>query len=54
MRSQTSDTLRIKLEQLPPDEQSKIARQVEQAVAEFFPSNHMKFPAQMIIVTGRK
>ena len=54
MRSQTSDTLRIKLEQLPPDEQSKIARQVEQAVAEFFPSNQMKFPAQMIIVTGRK
>ena len=54
MRSQTSDTLRIKLEQLPPDEQSQIARQVEQAVAEFFPSNQMKFPAQMIIVTGKK
>ena len=54
MRSQTSDTLRQKLGQLPEDEQSQIATEVERAVEEFFPANQMKFPAQMIVVTGRK
>lgn len=54
MRSQTSDTLRQKLTQLSSDEQSKIAREVETAVQEFFPHNQMKFPTQMIVVTGRK
>lgn len=54
MRSQTSDTLRQKLTQLSEDEQSQITREIEQAVREFFPSNQMKFPAQMLIATGKK
>jgi hypothetical protein len=54
MRSQTSDTLRQKLTQLSEDEQSLITREIEEAVQEFFPANQMKFPAQMIIVTGKK
>ena len=54
MRSQTSDTLRQKLTQLSSDERSQIAREVETAVQEFFPHNQMKFPAQMILVTGKK
>ena len=54
MRSQTSDTLREKLAKLPGDEQSQIAGEIEQAVSEFFPANQMRFPAQMIIVAGRK
>lgn len=54
MRSQTSDTLRAKLKQLSEDEQLQVAREVEQAVAEYFPANQMKFPARMILVTGRK
>ena len=54
MRSQTSDTLRQKLRQLSEDEQSQITREMEEAVREFFPANQMKFPAQMIIVTGKK
>ena len=54
MRSQTSDTLREKLKQLSDDEQLQIAREVEQAVAEFFPAGQMKFPARMILVTGKK
>ncbi len=54
MRSQTSDTLRQKLTQLSEDEQSQITREMEEAVQEFFPANQMKFPAQMIIVTGKK
>lgn len=54
MRSQTSDTLRQKLSQLSEDEQLQIANEIEQAVEEFFPSNHMKFPTQMLIATGKK
>lgn len=54
MRSQTSDTLREKLKQLSEDERLQVAREVEQAVAEFFPANQMKFPARMILVTGKK
>ena len=54
MRSQTSDTLREKLAKLPAAEQSQIAAEVEQAVQEFFPSNQMKFPAQLLIAAGKK
>jgi ubiquinone/menaquinone biosynthesis C-methylase UbiE len=54
MRSQMSDTLRDKLATLSADEQAQIAVEVEQAVQDFFPSNEMKFPAQMIIATGNK
>lgn len=54
LRAQTSDTLRDKLAKLPAAEQSQIAAEVEQAVQEFFPSNQMKFPTQMLIATGNK
>jgi ubiquinone/menaquinone biosynthesis C-methylase UbiE len=54
MRSQTSDTLREKLEKLSADEQAQIAVEIERAVQEFFPANQMKFPAQLIIATGNK
>ena len=54
MRSQMSDTLRAKLNQLPEDERSRIADEIEQSVQQFFPQNQMKFPAQMIVASGRK
>ena len=54
MRSQTSDTLREKLAKLPATEQSQIAAEVQHAVKQFFPDDQMKFPAQMLIATGRK
>ena len=54
MRSQISDTLREKLAKLSTGEQAQITGEVEQAVQEFFPANQMRFPAQMIIVTGKK
>ena len=54
IRSQTSDTLREKLAKLSADEQAQIAVEIEQAVKEFFPAEQMKFPAQLIIVTGNK
>ena len=54
MRSQTSDTLREKLASLPVAQQAQIAGEVEQAVKEFFPRNQMKFPAKMLLATGKK
>jgi len=54
MRSQTSDTLREKLKRLSTDEQSQVAAEVEQSIKDFFPANQMNFPAQMILVTGKK
>jgi SAM-dependent methyltransferase len=54
MRAQTSETLREKLTKLSQEENAQIAGEVQQAVREFFPNNQMRFPAQMIIVTGKK
>jgi ubiquinone/menaquinone biosynthesis C-methylase UbiE len=54
MRSQLSDTLREKLAKVSAEEQAQITGEVEQAVQEFFPANQMRFPTQMIIVTGTK
>jgi len=54
MRSETSGTLREKLATLPPPQADLIAQEVQEAVREFFPHNEMRFPAQMIIVTGKK
>ena len=54
MRSQISDTLRSKLSKLAADEQAQVTSEIEQAVSPFFPNNRMKFPAQMIIVSGNK
>lgn len=54
IRSKISDTLRSKLSKLAADEQAEVNREVEQAVNPFFPDNQMKFPAQMILVSGKK
>jgi ubiquinone/menaquinone biosynthesis C-methylase UbiE len=54
MRSETSDTLRGKLARLPAGEREEVAREVKQAVREFFPDGQMSFPAQMLVVTGKK
>jgi SAM-dependent methyltransferase len=54
MRSEISETLREKLAKLSPAQVLSVARDVEEAVAEFFPNDQMSFPAQMVIVTGGK
>jgi ubiquinone/menaquinone biosynthesis C-methylase UbiE len=54
MRSETSDTLREKLAKLPAEQVLGVTRAVQEAVREYFPNNQMSFPAQMIIVTGKK
>jgi ubiquinone/menaquinone biosynthesis C-methylase UbiE len=54
MRSETSGTLREKLATLSAGQRDPVAREVLDAVREFFPNNQMNFPAQMIIVTAGK
>ena len=46
--------MREKLRNLSSDEKDGIANEVQDAVKEFFPGGHMRFPAQMIIVSGTK
>jgi SAM-dependent methyltransferase len=53
MRSETSGTLREKLAALSSPQRDLIARDVQEAVGEFFPNSQMNFPARMIIVAGR-
>lgn len=54
LRSQTSGTLREKLEKLPKEVAARITEEIANALVEFFPNNQMKFPAQMLVVTGTK
>jgi ubiquinone/menaquinone biosynthesis C-methylase UbiE len=54
MRSETSGTLREKLASLLPAQAALIAHEAQEAVREFFPNDQMRFPAQMIIVSGTK
>ena len=54
VRSETSGTLREKLNILSDEEKEQAAQEVQEAAREFFPNNEMRFPAQMIIVTGNK
>ena len=53
MRSEISDSLRTKLAGLSDEQKAQIAKDVEHAVAPFFPNNKMKFPSETSIVTGR-
>jgi ubiquinone/menaquinone biosynthesis C-methylase UbiE len=53
-RSEVSEVLREKLRNLSSNEKERIANDVQYAVREFFPGGHMRFPAQMIIVSGTK
>jgi len=54
MRSEISETLREKLKTLSSEDQRRLATEVQEAVREFFPDGQMRFPAQMIIVSGAK
>jgi FAD/FMN-containing dehydrogenase len=54
MRAGTSGTLREKLANLGTEQVQLIASEMKEAVREFFPNDQMSFPAQMILVTGRK
>jgi len=53
-RSEISEVLRQKLKTLSREETEQIGYEVQEGVREFFPGGHMRFPAQLIIVSGRK
>ncbi len=54
LRSQTSETLREKLSRLSPKKIFQVTKEIMEAARDFFPNGQMNFPAQMIVVTGRK
>lgn len=54
LRSATSGTLREKLATLPADLVQKIGAEVQDAAREYFPTGHMSFPAEMLLVSARK
>jgi SAM-dependent methyltransferase len=54
MRSEISETLREKLKSLSSEDKQRLADEVQEAVREFFPDGHMRFPAEMLIVSGAK
>jgi ubiquinone/menaquinone biosynthesis C-methylase UbiE len=54
LRTEMSDTFRKKLARLVPDQVAAIRYTVQKKVASYFKTGGMKFPAQVLIVTGRK
>ena len=54
MRSEISEILREKLKTVSNETRRQIADEVQEAVRPFFPDGQMRFPAQMIIVSGVK
>jgi ubiquinone/menaquinone biosynthesis C-methylase UbiE len=54
LRTEMSDTFRKKLARLVPDQIAAIRYTVQKAVADYFKTGAMSFPAQVLIVTGQK
>ena len=54
VRVELSDTLRAKVASLSREQLERVAREVEEAGRAFFTAGRMKFPGQVLIVTGRK
>lgn len=54
LRTEMSDTFRKKLARLVPDQVAAIKYTVQKKVASYFKTGGMKFPAEVLIVTGRK
>ncbi len=54
LRSETSATLREKLTTLSTEDRLRVKHEVKEAARSFFRNELMSFPAQMMIVTGRK
>ena len=52
LRSDTSGTLRDKLKAASPETRQKVRQEVLAAISRYFPNNQMRFPGQMLIVTG--
>ena len=53
VRTELSDTLRAKVSALRPDQVAQMAREVEEAGRAFYEAGRMRFPAEVLIVSGR-
>jgi ubiquinone/menaquinone biosynthesis C-methylase UbiE len=54
LRTEMSDTFRNKLKKLVPDQVAAIRYTVQKAVAGYFKTGGMSFPAKVLVVTGKK
>jgi SAM-dependent methyltransferase len=54
VRSELSDTLRAKVATLSKEQVARIAQEVEEAGRAFYEAGRIRFPAEVLIVTGRK
>jgi SAM-dependent methyltransferase len=54
VRSELSDTLRAKVAALSKQQVERIAQEVEEAGRAFYEAGRIRFPAEVLIVTGRK
>ena len=54
LRTEMSDTFRKKLARLVPDQVAAIRYTVQKAVASYFKTGGMSFPARVLVVTGKK
>ena len=54
MRSEISEILREKLKRLTEEQCLRVALEVQDRIRPFFSDDGMSFPAEMIIVSGRK
>jgi ubiquinone/menaquinone biosynthesis C-methylase UbiE len=54
LRTEMSDTFRSKLAQLSTEQVSAARDAIKKAVAEYFENGSMSFPAQALVVSGRK
>jgi hypothetical protein len=54
LRTEMSDSFRNKLARLVPDQVAAIRYTVQKAVARYFKTGGMSFPAQVLIITGKK
>lgn len=54
LRTEMSDTFRNKLAKLVPDQVAAIRYTVQKAVVSYFKTGGMSFPAEVLIVTGKK
>lgn len=54
VRTELSDTLRAKMAALSSEQATRVARDVEEAGRVFYESGRMRFPAEVLIVSGRR
>jgi ubiquinone/menaquinone biosynthesis C-methylase UbiE len=54
LRSELSDTLRAKVATLTPEQVGEVAREVEEAGRAFYEAGGMRFPAEVLIVSGSR